>query len=354
MRTRYRRHRGFSLIEVLVALLLLSVVVIGILQLLDLSSETSKLESALAETQENVRFAAYHVMRHARMMGGAGIPMAEGGAWIGAEIISNGTTTATTTAFGSLSKDRASDVLVAYGFFDRPLFAVGRFDVDLATSPPQVTIREYSPQDATGRLINDLGGIPASDAFESFGLALMGERQWQVAGVQSGASVTSSNAYDRELVIPFQGGSSPWEAVNPTGSYATPTFDTYQVGIMSCFAFWTENGTLWRRRVDSGGGTVDEPVAVNIGGLQLAIGIDNDDNGAVDAWLQTPTAGAVSAAQPIALRITVLGSTPFQVSDWLEPAATFTTAEDLVTTAVDRSRKWRTLQVTAALRNFVL
>jgi hypothetical protein len=47
---------------------------VGMLNLLDTSTKVSQLESSLADTQENVRFAAYHVMRTARMMGGGGMP----------------------------------------------------------------------------------------------------------------------------------------------------------------------------------------------------------------------------------------------------------------------------------------
>ena len=69
-------HKGFTLIEMLVVIALLAIIMIGLLNLLDTSSKISVVETELADTQENVRFAAYHVMRTARMMGSAAMPFA--------------------------------------------------------------------------------------------------------------------------------------------------------------------------------------------------------------------------------------------------------------------------------------
>ena len=68
--------KGFTLIEMLVVIALLAIIMIGLLNLLDTSSKISVVETELADTQENVRFAAYHLMRTARMMGSAALPIA--------------------------------------------------------------------------------------------------------------------------------------------------------------------------------------------------------------------------------------------------------------------------------------
>ena len=68
--------RGFTLLEMMVVIALLAIIMIGLLNLLDTSSRISVVETELADTQENVRFAAYHVMRTARMMGSAAMPFA--------------------------------------------------------------------------------------------------------------------------------------------------------------------------------------------------------------------------------------------------------------------------------------
>ena len=54
---------GFTLLEMVVAVGLLALVFVGVLNMLDTSQRVSKVETALADTQENVRFAAYHITR---------------------------------------------------------------------------------------------------------------------------------------------------------------------------------------------------------------------------------------------------------------------------------------------------
>ena len=109
-----------------------------------------------------------------------------------------------------------------------------------------------------------------------------------------------------------------------------------------------------RMRADaSGGGATPQPVAVNIGSLQVALGMDTSGDGLVDTWATAPTVGTVVAAnRVVAMRITVLGRTPRAVPDWEEPAATFT-VEDMDITDIDREHKWRRIEVVAALRNYL-
>ena len=66
-----------------------------------------------------------------------------------------------------------------------------------------------------------------------------------------------------------------------------------------------------------------EPVAVNIGSLQVALGIDNNADNQVDVWAASPTAAQVAGNNVIGMRITVLGRTDREVVDWVEPAVTF-------------------------------
>ena len=133
--------KGFTLIEMLVVIALLSIVMIGLLNLLDTSTKISVVETELADTQENVRFAAYHIMRTARMMGSAVMPFAAnvGGSdsWFAGELISNAVGTAM-TPFGSVDVARGSDVLTLRGFFEIAPFFVDR--TNLGTN--NITIEE--------------------------------------------------------------------------------------------------------------------------------------------------------------------------------------------------------------------
>jgi prepilin-type N-terminal cleavage/methylation domain-containing protein len=141
--------RGFTLIEMLVVVALLAIIMIGLLNLLDTSSRISVVETELADTQENVRFAAYHIMRTARMMGSAALPIAAniGGndVWMAGELVSNASGSAT-TPFGTVDVANGSDLLTLRGFFEiAPMF----------TDPNNVqTSKVIINESNAGRVIN--------------------------------------------------------------------------------------------------------------------------------------------------------------------------------------------------------
>jgi hypothetical protein len=83
----------------------------------------------------------------------------------------------------------------------------------------------------------------------------------------------------------------------------------------------------------------------------------------IDTWSSTATAAQAAAGTVGAMRITVLGRTPFDVRDlsgagagWREPVATFQIDGDpaLDASLFNRGAKWRRMDVTAGLRNFTL
>ncbi|HET9794177.1 MAG TPA: prepilin-type N-terminal cleavage/methylation domain-containing protein [Thermoanaerobaculia bacterium] len=73
-RPRSRRETGFSLIEVLVSILIMMVVVIGMMTMFDRSAKITKTENSVTDAQQSVRYAAYQLVREARMAGAGGVP----------------------------------------------------------------------------------------------------------------------------------------------------------------------------------------------------------------------------------------------------------------------------------------
>ena len=182
------------------------------------------------------------------------------------------------------------------------------------------------------------------------------QNEYAVGQVSGGATMTGSPG-DRTLAIKFDGGSSQWTALNPPGTTIPPAFNVYRVGVMDSYTYYVRpDFTLMRMRADaSAGGATPQPVAVNIGSLQVAFGLDTSTppDGVADTWAAAPTAATVVAANKVvAMRITVLGRTPRAVSGWTEPVATFT-VEDMDITDIDREHKWRRIEVVAALRNYL-
>ena len=223
----------------------------------------------------------------------------------------------------------------------------------------QVTVNESE----AGRVINtDMNSIEP-DLLAGRGLVFMGRLEqeappeYAVGQIGTGCTLTGV-APDRQLQVSIADTAAAWwSALNPATSAVPPTtFDVYQVGVMDTYTYYVdENFRLMRLRADgSSGGATAQPVAVSIGGLQVTLGLDTDNDGLVDSWEGTPTAGGISGNRVLSMRITVLGRTPIGVPGWREPAATFEVANDTVDLSqVDRSAKWRRVEVVATLRNFM-
>ena len=357
------RADGFTLVELMVAAALMAIVMIGVLNMLDTSTNLSKVEAALADTQENVRFAAYHVMRTARMAGGGEMPFARtagGNYWIVGQVLDDQTGTVTIPDIATVQVAPGSDVLVLRGFFETSTFFTNRSDVNAAAST--VTIREHRISGvASSDVINPLDGVPQTGMIGR-GIVFMGVDEgvnvYQVGEI-IGWSMPSSPP-TREIEITYGDGSGKvWPKLNRDGTPLTaatdPTFSVYRVGVLQSYAYWVRpDFTLMRMRATSAG-PIPEPVAVNIGSLQVLLGIDTTNDGAPDVFNPDPTVAEVTAGRVTSMRITVLGRTPFNVRDWTEPAETFAIAGDNpVLTLFNRSAKWRRMDVTAGLRNFSL
>jgi prepilin-type N-terminal cleavage/methylation domain-containing protein len=352
--------RGFTLIEMLVVVALLAIIMIGLLNLLDTSSKISVVQTELADTQENVRFAAYHIMRTARMMGSAAMPIAAnvGGSdiWMAAALISNHNGGTITTDIGTIDNVAGSDVLVLRGFFEiAPMF----------TDPNDVTGSSVTIYESNGgRVINtgvshiDIDSDGNAEGLKGRGIFFMGkmdQHQYAVGQITADATM-SGTAPDRSLSLAYSAGTTHWSDLNQGGTAFPPNFDVYRVGVLDSYIYYVDpDFTLQRLRADdSTGGGTSEPVAINIGSLQVAFGVDLDGDNDIAAaeWLSTPTVAQASSNPVLSMRITVLGRTNREVPDWVEPAATFQ-VEDMDISKVSRFAKWRRIQVEAALRNYL-
>ncbi len=353
-----RRSKGFTLIELLVAMAVFAVLIVALLQLFDSSTRISRTESELSDVQENLRFAAYHMLRLGRMAGiasaagepgntGLSLPsfLDNGGVAIplAANVLNNVSSftdfrgTARTTMAGQ-------DVLLLRGYFEADPFFVNI--AGGALSSPLV----INQTTATG-LVQPLT-VPSVNQ----GMMIQGQDFYGVA------TVTSVTPGAGTLSIGFDGSGAgaagpAWLACNPSSTFTIPN-RVSRVAFLDTYMFYvTTDNVLRRWRLSSD--TV-EPVAVGVAGLQLALGLDTDRDGAIDDWLYdtvgetAPSVATLAASRVLGLRITVLGHTDAQNPNWQEPSTTFS-AEDMTAPTGDVLRtKWRSLQVVATLRNYAI
>jgi prepilin-type N-terminal cleavage/methylation domain-containing protein len=346
-----RSQHGFTLIELLVASAVFAIFMIGILNLLDSSTKVAKVESSLADTQENVRFAAYHIMRTARMMGGATMPIAAKvgttDQWISGELISNASGTVQIPGYGGVTVMPGSDILTLRGFFEISPFFTNPTTVKV--DDETVSISEFN---ASGEPINNLTDFTL-DALTGRGIVFMGEGSFCVGRIADGATHLDPGTAASRVLINHEEDTSFWGTLNTTWTYP-PAFQVYRVGILESYTYFVSPDNVLRRVRISGGSPQAEPVAINIGGLQAAFGVDADNSGEIEdaEWIEDPAGPtALIGLEDVTLRLAVLGRTDITVPNWIEPESTFTVFDGDAQNK-DRSAKWRRVDVEVNLRNY--
>lgn len=348
---------GFTLVEVMVATAIFAIFMVGMLNLLDTSSKITQVETSLADTQENVRFAAYHIMRTARMIGGATLPIAATIAgteqWGAAELTSNASGTVQIPGYGGVEVMPGSDVLTLRGFFEISPFFTNPTTVKVDNNT--ISIAEFVADEAFNPdedRINDITSFTPS-ALEGRGIVFMGEGSFCVGRVDSGAGVADGGTVDARLIINHMEDEAGWETLNTQWSYP-PMFQVYRVGVLESYTYFVDPNFVLRRVRVAGGSVAPEPVAINIGGLQVAFGVDSDGSGEVDddEWIDNPAGpGALAGSEVVSMRLAVLGRTEVSVPDWVEPESTFTIFDGDAQNK-NRSAKWRRVDVEVNLRNY--
>jgi hypothetical protein len=352
--------------RLLLPLLVVAIGVVVVSRIGDQPATDPRVVTALAEVQENVRQAAYHLLRLARMSGGGGLPMASGDTWVAVQIHNNVDGVIDEELAGSVTALVGSDVLTLRGFFEQHPFFVdpNRGDIKLSGDRGAVSV-PTTP--AFGRV--GPTAVPSAGS----GIVLMGRSRYAVAEV---SAVPAGSGWLREpsdhdqpqqsvaeegsIKLGFIGGTLPWSRFNSGGTYLPPRFPVYQVGFLDSYTYYVDPQLrLMRVRGRSNGASAPEPVAMHIGGLQVAMAVDVNLDGQIEAseWFQDPDPELVAGGNPRMLRVTVLGQTPFTIDGWVEPAETFA-VEDMeppasAGAAVDPLRaRWCRIQVTALLRSF--
>ncbi len=170
-----RRQAGFSLIELLVALVITVMVILAVLALFDFNSKLTRVQTNVADMQQSLRIAQYDMTRLVRMAGRGGLPALATGSFPATFPI--GTAVAVRNAVGPsqrlLSSDpetaivEGSDVLTVRGTFATPIYEINTnnqlsFRLSYNGAPPT----DPDPARAIGGIIEVCNSTPSGVAHD--------------------------------------------------------------------------------------------------------------------------------------------------------------------------------------------
>jgi prepilin-type N-terminal cleavage/methylation domain-containing protein len=249
--TRRTGARGFSLLEMMIALAILALVFIGLLRVLDSSTRTSKTEAALAEVQENVRFSVHHIRHVAAMAGGGDLPLVNESGWVAAGLESNLEGRFVDDLGSSHAAMVGSDALTLRGFFEHRPYLV---DADLDPLSPLGADLMLRPDGGTIRVRDRVGDQDQELERPGIGcgLVLMGQGRYAVGEIEEAELETvdlpdgspgGGTRRARVLTIVFSAGGEPWDGFNPGGSgYRSPAFDVSRVAALDSYSYFVDPG----------------------------------------------------------------------------------------------------------------
>lgn len=300
--------RGYSVIELLVAMIVTSMIIVGVLNVFDLTSRVGRVQTQVADMQQSMRFGQLDVVKLTRMAGRGGLPRGTfptGTAIAVRNNVAAGTRIAPATATSPVVAEN-TDVLTVRGVFDTPIFQIDASDTagfNLVGVPPTegtVVVYDHTP---TGVPL-DLSHFKETKDRPDAILLVSPLGEYAVVQLTPGASTfVESGGQITETTLAFKISSgthtAAYAALNVGGVFPSTMRAVSFVGILEEHRFYirddVDRPALSRARVYPGTDAVydgdaalfEEDIADNILDLQIALGVDTDINGLVEdtEWL---------------------------------------------------------------------
>ncbi len=309
-----RHERGFSLIETLVALFVVSLLLTGIVALFNLSGKIARVQTNLSDMQQSLRIAQYDMIRSVRMAGRGGLPRGDlplgWAVSIRNDIPATGNQARVAIANGNSPEAvEGSDILTVRGVFTSPIYQVnptaGTFV--LQGTPPTagfVTITNPGPsgipQDLTALRNAVTQGVGEALLIRS----PLGSEIYAVVELNPTGPNTSLAANSVTIDFNVTGGThtADYGAMSAGGAYPPTLQAISSLGILEEHRYYIREEfavpgdamtdprpRLSRARVfpntSTGWSGLDSnlrlDIADNILDLQVAFGVDLDDDGRI-------------------------------------------------------------------------
>ncbi len=379
--------RGFTLLEAMVSLLLLTVIIGAFLAMLNTFSGLVKVQGNIADTTENMRYTMAALVRVTRMAGTGGLPIVypdAGGnlAPLAVDVADN--VGATTTFTSAVSTDNwtaiagrtpvaGTDVLRIRGVITSPNYDIFGGNFNAPIDPTIVTIPETSPWtiDPLNPFLNDMSQPLNSDGrpflislqfpLDIVPTSIGGLRRYASYRIVEATNVAATGTSPNQTQV-FTFVDTAYQSFNPGELAPVPSTQAYACGYLDDFIFYVaENNfgepSLYRLRVDDSGAgpyTAEELVP-NVSNFQVALGCDiNIDGSLTDAeWFLSETTPAAPSADQLAalreVRLSVVSRTQDPDRDWTADADMPENAANI--SGNDLRYRYRTITVRVALRS---
>jgi len=347
---------GFSLVELLISMAVASLLLTGVLAAFNLNSRLARVQTQVADMQQSARVSQYDLTRITRMTGRGGLPAVlsyepsdqtmEG---VALELRNN--VPANTQIGDGDSPDVVpnTDVLTLRGVFASPIY-----QVDLQASPPldpdsstgTVSVGFFSPsgvpQDLTA-LRNAVLDTESGEEPEPVILVSSVGTAYAVVEL-TGGTVTENGGQivTVEFTYANSGGgrTSQYAELNVGGVFPESMTRAAYVGLLEEYRYYIRDDPdgpprLSRARfypntddAHTTNPTLQEDVADNVSDLQIAFGIDSNDNGIFDPateWLwdeddDDATDLGWMGSRPYYLRVNTIARTNRPDPKYLDPA----------------------------------
>jgi len=345
----HHNDRGFSLLEALVALGILSLVIVSFLGFFGKFHDVVKVQGDVCEASEDLRYAVGSLVRQIRMVGAGGLPLvapSDGGVLrplavdVADNVVPGGFLESSAGGgrwvfeAGRLPVE-GTDVLRLRGILTTPKYGISKSDF---VGPGRCHIPSVSPWNGLSQNLDPPGRAEG----RAFLFALQGPLavplgdhctreigQWRVVEITE-EPVLEDFGGRRSLNLVFdEGSSNAFAGLNYRHVDSIKPEDVFSGGFLDDLIFLvSENGfggtSLYRLRPSRGGGgrVLAEEMVPNVHDFQVALGCDLDDDGLVadDEWFFSSRRGGGPTGEEMArlrqIRLSILTRTQRPDRKW--------------------------------------